>query len=448
MLENRTNTLSIQASKLRRLVKDHADLHKLGLPPNYIPNPAAADSSDLTALSLLLAGPDNTPYSNGVFSLELRMDNYPIAPPTAHFRTKLFHPNVDPTSGAVCVDTLKRDWKSELTLRDVLVTITCLLVCPNPASALNAEAGHLMEDDFAEFEHRAKMWSRIHASVPEHLREAVDEAKSRVFGEPNEASTTAAKGTKRRGTVESSISQLDEVENTPKRPIGQNGESRKTAQLALANNSSFDNNIPRTQERKGAVGLGLDNLDIGTPMDIDTPTQAPRRPSKKRFAMLPPVAGRGDDSPSFIQGQGSYISEAPNSSALLQSSPFPTNSSFLSTPTPPQIEPSLPDKLSLLTPDPRPTKRRRTHSLSPSADVPTSLPPSSTWLPRFDNPLLGQNEARDPESDPFSEEFRMPWLEWEGYLVKSVEPRPGASRTKDVQAARFGSQPRRGIFRL
>src|SRR6195952_5338204 len=152
------------SKQARRLATDQAQLHKSGLPPNYFFPPSNSDSlSDLTSLSVLLAGPNNTPYSHGVFRLELRMETtYPQVPPTAYFRTKIFHPNVDPSSGAVCVDTLKRDWKPELTLRDVLVTISCLLVCPNPASALNSEAGHLMDDDFATFEKRAALWAKTH----------------------------------------------------------------------------------------------------------------------------------------------------------------------------------------------------------------------------------------------------------------------------------------------
>lgn len=47
--------------------------------------------------------------------------DYPKSPPKATFRTRIWHPNVEETTGAVCVDTLKRDWKPELTLRDVLI---------------------------------------------------------------------------------------------------------------------------------------------------------------------------------------------------------------------------------------------------------------------------------------------------------------------------------------
>lgn len=104
---------------------------------------------------------------------------YPATPPTAAFKTKIFHPNVDPSTGAVCVDTLKRDWKPELKLYDVLVVISCLLISPNPASALNAEAGRLCEGDFAGFEKRARTWVGVHARCPKELLQAVEEARRR-----------------------------------------------------------------------------------------------------------------------------------------------------------------------------------------------------------------------------------------------------------------------------
>lgn len=91
---------------------------------------------------------------------------------------------MDEATGAVCVETLKRDWSSTLKLRDVLVTISCLLIQPNPASALNEEAGKLANEDWAGFCRRAKLMTEIHAAVPSNLAKDVREAQMR--GEENE----------------------------------------------------------------------------------------------------------------------------------------------------------------------------------------------------------------------------------------------------------------------
>ena len=66
-----------------------------------------------------------------------------------------------------CVNTLKRDWKSDLGLRHVLLTIKCLLIVPNPESALNEEAGKLLLEHYDDYCARAKLYTDIHAKPSE-----------------------------------------------------------------------------------------------------------------------------------------------------------------------------------------------------------------------------------------------------------------------------------------
>lgn len=112
------------SSTIRRLASDHSSLHKTGLPPNYL-FASAHDTSlpdDMTQLSVLLTGPQGTPYSQGLWKLCLQIpQDYPKSPPKAAFRTRIWHPNVDENTGSICVDTLKKDWESKLTLRDILI---------------------------------------------------------------------------------------------------------------------------------------------------------------------------------------------------------------------------------------------------------------------------------------------------------------------------------------
>eukprot|EP01147_Barroeca_monosierra_P008561 gene8561-1000_t len=87
---------------------------------------------------------ESTPYEGGVFRVRLSLPaDFPAAPPRGHFLTKIFHPNVA-ESGDICVNTLKRDWTPDHTLEHVFTIIKCLLIHPNPASALNEEAGRLL----------------------------------------------------------------------------------------------------------------------------------------------------------------------------------------------------------------------------------------------------------------------------------------------------------------
>ncbi|KAF2003300.1 ubiquitin-conjugating enzyme E2 S [Amniculicola lignicola CBS 123094] len=201
----------MNSKSLRRLAADHGSLHTAGLPPNYLFPPASNSdwSSDLTSLDVLLAGPTGTPYANGVWRLHLDIPPaYPAAPPTAAFRTRLWHPNIDEATGAVCVETLKRDWSSTLKLRDVLVTISCLLIQPNPASALNEEAGKLATEDWNAYCRRAKLMTDIHAAVPANMAGEVKDAQMRGEDKeekPKEATAKSEANNKGKGKARTSM---------------------------------------------------------------------------------------------------------------------------------------------------------------------------------------------------------------------------------------------------
>lgn len=286
------------SKSLRRLASDHASLHNKGLPPNYLFAPSH-DDSHLTALSALLAGPESTPYSAGLFQLELSIPSaYPQSPPTAHFRTKIFHPNVDPGTGAICVETLKRDWRPELTLRDILVTISCLLIYPNPSSALNEEAGRMIEEDYGAFEKRAALWTSIHAAVPREMVAKVEEARNR--GEVDQK-LAKRKGKRLVGAEES-------------RKIS--GESENGHNQDEALQDPFFSNPGR---RPTGLGLGLttsmQSFHTVEDMEIDsTPVQPPRpRRTRKRYALnAPPEPMPSSSAESFIQPPTTPTPAAPS----------------------------------------------------------------------------------------------------------------------------------------
>jgi ubiquitin-conjugating enzyme E2 S len=65
---------------------------------------------------------------------------YPEVPPRGFFLTKIYHPNVA-DNGDICVNTLKKDWTTEVTIKHIFQVIRCLLIVPFPESSLNCEAG-------------------------------------------------------------------------------------------------------------------------------------------------------------------------------------------------------------------------------------------------------------------------------------------------------------------
>ena len=79
------------------------------------------------------------------------------------FATKIFHPNVG-ANGEICVNTLKKDWKSTYGIGHILVTVKCLLIYPNPESALDEEAGKLLLENYSSYCDRAKLITSVHAT--------------------------------------------------------------------------------------------------------------------------------------------------------------------------------------------------------------------------------------------------------------------------------------------
>ena len=69
-------------------------------------------------LSSFIAG---TPYACGTFRVKLVLGrDFPQGPPKGYFLTKIFHPNVA-ANGEICVNTLKKDWKPDLGIKQVLL---------------------------------------------------------------------------------------------------------------------------------------------------------------------------------------------------------------------------------------------------------------------------------------------------------------------------------------
>lgn len=124
---------------LRRIGKEVNSLRNQ--PPEGIR--VVLNEDDITELKAWIQGPAETPYQST-------------------FSTKIFHPNVGP-KGEICVNTLKKDWTSSQTLTDILTVIKCLLIYPNPESALDEEAGRLLLENYDEYRQRAKLWTDIHA---------------------------------------------------------------------------------------------------------------------------------------------------------------------------------------------------------------------------------------------------------------------------------------------
>jgi ubiquitin-conjugating enzyme E2 S len=122
------------------------------------------DDDNLSVITADLDGPIGTHFELGRFRAVLSLpSDFPSSPPKGHFITKIFHPNVS-ASGEICVNTLKKDWLPSHGIRHVLLVLRCLLIQPNPESALNEEAGRLLMEEYSEYDRRARLMTRLHAT--------------------------------------------------------------------------------------------------------------------------------------------------------------------------------------------------------------------------------------------------------------------------------------------
>lgn len=173
-----SNNENLSPQVIRHIAKEVADLTKD--PPEgirVIPN-----EEDITDIHATIEGPAGTPYAGGQFKMKLVLGkNFPLEPPKGFFVTKIFHPNVA-SNGEICVNTLKKDWTAELGIKHVLLTVKCLLIVPNPESALNEEAGKLLLEQYDDYSIRAKIFTEIHAKPPKVLSDNTSQENNILDG--------------------------------------------------------------------------------------------------------------------------------------------------------------------------------------------------------------------------------------------------------------------------
>jgi len=126
-----------------------------------------------------IEGPIGTPYASHFFQLKLVLPgDFPNSPPRGFFLTKIYHPNVDMSTGAICVNTLKKDWSPSVRLSHVLRVIRCLMIVPFPESSLNDEAGKLFMESYEEYARRAKLMTNVHGRTISCVADRVSPSSS------------------------------------------------------------------------------------------------------------------------------------------------------------------------------------------------------------------------------------------------------------------------------
>ena len=120
---------------------------------------------DVTYWKVLFSGPADSPYSGGVFILNIHFPkDYPTSPPDIRFETEILHCNVT-QDGHICHPMLNRNYYSpDYTMREILKAIHCLLSMPDPIDL--ADGGRALDYvlDRRTFNDQARRQTQKHAS--------------------------------------------------------------------------------------------------------------------------------------------------------------------------------------------------------------------------------------------------------------------------------------------
>ena len=150
---------------MKRVAKELKALNKSdGCPEGVIG--AGPRGDNLLEWQASIEGPEGTPYEDGIFFLNVKFPtDYPFKPPEVTFETTIYHPNVNTSSGAICMDTLKQDqWGPSTTLAQVLSGLLQLLAQPNPDDPLQADIAALYKSDIDAYNAQAAAMTEQHAT--------------------------------------------------------------------------------------------------------------------------------------------------------------------------------------------------------------------------------------------------------------------------------------------
>ncbi|RGB31958.1 ubiquitin-conjugating enzyme/RWD-like protein [Rhizophagus diaphanus] len=145
---------------LKRITKELYDLQHD--PPSSCSAGPVRD--DLFHWQATIPGPSESPYSGGLFSLDIHFPtDYPFKPPKVTFTTRIYHPNIN-KDGNICLDILKEQWTPAFTISKVLLSISSLFTDPNPDDPLVPEIAHLYKVDRKSYDKTAREWTSKYAT--------------------------------------------------------------------------------------------------------------------------------------------------------------------------------------------------------------------------------------------------------------------------------------------
>lgn len=121
------------------------------------------DPNDLHKWKVHMAGPEGTPYEEGVFTLSFVFpDNYPFKHPDVKFITPMYHPNIKKDTGEICMDVFASSWSPTQKVQDILDKIVSLIKSPSTTSPLETEICKEYVNNYKKFEANVRAFIKAH----------------------------------------------------------------------------------------------------------------------------------------------------------------------------------------------------------------------------------------------------------------------------------------------
>ena len=122
-------------------------------------------NNDIFHWKITLLGPVDTPYAGGLFILTADFpEKYPNVKPEVKFVNKIYHLNVSPRDGHICISILN-SYVPKTPIVDVISGIFSLFYNQNPLSPYDGQMAREYEANRTEFNRKAKDWTAKYASM-------------------------------------------------------------------------------------------------------------------------------------------------------------------------------------------------------------------------------------------------------------------------------------------
>ena len=116
-------------------------------------------------LTINFKGPKESLYEAGNWNLHIKLpENYPYKSPRIVFVNKIYHPNVDESSGTICLNVINQTWMPIFELKNILEEfLPQLLLYPNPSDPLNDDVADLLLHYKKKYEEKVKKCVKLYA---------------------------------------------------------------------------------------------------------------------------------------------------------------------------------------------------------------------------------------------------------------------------------------------